>query len=477
MTDNKDDGSGTPPEEPEVIIVPPEDQDVIPPENTDGDVGQSGFADTVEAEEDKSSSAKTGSRTGMWIAGLVVVAFVAGFIAWPKLAPTLEPWLPESLKPGAGRIAEVTKALDELALRIATLKDETADKNAVVDLGDRLEAHIKEALTSLAEVQKQIDRLSTSAEPDEAIADQLSNLANRLAGLEEKSGATVADLVGRIDSLEARPATVTEDNNQEDAGQSTDPNAGNAVDAAVAGLRDRLSRLEEDIQSSSQQTTNEHSHQNQDTAISELQSLTSELAERLASAESRLAAVASASTGGASAVLVAAAGQLRSQVESGKAYTSDLEVVKKLAATDQDLQAIVAGLQKSADGLPALAALKKQFASVASEIVAANRAPADNWMEKVWQRLSSLVTVRRTGEVSGDDAGARVARAEQYLATNNLAAAVAEMNGLADEAAKVAVPWLQQAQRRLDTLAALDQLTRLAVQRLASPAASAGASE
>ena len=89
-------------------------------------------------------------------------------------------------------------------------------------------------------------------------------------------------------------------------------------------------------------------------------------------------------------------------------------------------------------------------------------------------KLSELVSVRPVGEdVAGDDAAARVARAEAVLARSDLAGAVAELDGLGGEAAASAAPWLGDARARLDAETALAALQSLAVARLA-PAGSGG---
>jgi hypothetical protein len=89
-------------------------------------------------------------------------------------------------------------------------------------------------------------------------------------------------------------------------------------------------------------------------------------------------------------------------------------------------------------------------------------------------KLSELVSVRPVGEdVEGDDAAARVARAEAVLAKGDLAGAVAELEGLTGQAAEAAAPWLADARARLDAEAALAALQSIAVARLA-PAGSGG---
>jgi hypothetical protein len=70
------------------------------------------------------------------------------------------------------------------------------------------------------------------------------------------------------------------------------------------------------------------------------------------------------------------------------------------------------------------------------------------------------------GDVVGDDAGARVARAEVRLAEGALAAAVAELEGLSGAPATAAAGWLDDARARLAADQAVAALQAAAVTRL-----------
>jgi len=79
--------------------------------------------------------------------------------------------------------------------------------------------------------------------------------------------------------------------------------------------------------------------------------------------------------------------------------------------------------------------------------------------------------VRPVGEVAGDDAGARVARAEVRLSQNDLAAAVKELEGLSGPPADAAAPWLGDARARASVDHVVSALQAAAVTRLGSTAA------
>ncbi|HEX6980927.1 MAG TPA: mitofilin family membrane protein, partial [Alphaproteobacteria bacterium] len=82
-----------------------------------------------------------------------------------------------------------------------------------------------------------------------------------------------------------------------------------------------------------------------------------------------------------------------------------------------------------------------------------------SWWRPLLDRLTSLVTIRRIGEVDGDTPEAVVARAERRLAADDLAGAVAELERLQGAPAAAAGSWLADARARLTAEAALAGLT------------------
>ncbi|MBT4020599.1 MAG: hypothetical protein HOE62_21795 [Alphaproteobacteria bacterium] len=475
MSDKKDND----PDEPEVIIVPPEDQDIMPPEDRP-------FVD-AEATPVEDVAVKGRSRTGTWIALLVVAAFVGGFVAWPKLSPTLEPWLPESLKPGSSRLVEVTKALDELAVRIATLKNNAIGQDVLVDLEDRIKLR-------LSDLQKRIAELAARPELPGDFMELVGALNSKIEETATGLKQDMADL--RAQLIKASASETGTNENTSDAVSADEGGLFGArlglISDALADLSNRVAELENhpaqslNGQPAARQTATSqnmaHEHGDLAAEVSALKSLTSDLLTRLSIAEAGLAVVAEAntrtnadntSTSNISAALVVAAGQLRGRVESGQAYKSDFKTVQSLVGDNASLAPALSDLRSSTDGVPALSVLMREFADTAPAMLAANRSPANGWMEKIGQRLASLVTVRRTGHVDGDDAAARIARAENHLASGDLAASVAELKSLPAPVALVAAPWLQRASLRLKALAALEQLTRHAVQQLAQPSEAA----
>jgi uroporphyrinogen-III synthase len=168
--------------------------------------------------------------------------------------------------------------------------------------------------------------------------------------------------------------------------------------------------------------------------------------------------------------LVLALGQLREALERGAPYAPALATARSLAADDQAVMPLLAPLDAGADrGVPTRADLRARFDKVAAE--AARRdtvAAADGWWGPLAERLSSLISVRRVGEVDGDTNAALLARAEQRLEADDLAGAVAEVEKLQGAAAAPAQAWLADARARLQADAAFARLSAYAL-RSGSP--------
>jgi hypothetical protein len=121
-------------------------------------------------------------------------------------------------------------------------------------------------------------------------------------------------------------------------------------------------------------------------------------------------------------------------------------------------------------GAPAAADLARQFPSIASRALAAERASgATTWLGRLWAGLSNLVVVRRIGDAKGADSEAILARAGARLDAGDLAGAVAQLRALKGSAKATLAPWLAEAQARLAVDRALTALAGRMAQALARP--------
>lgn len=158
--------------------------------------------------------------------------------------------------------------------------------------------------------------------------------------------------------------------------------------------------------------------------------------------------------------LVLALGQLGDAVSRGAPYASALTTARSIAAEDQTVLPLLSSLEPGAErGIPTHADLRARFDRVAAEAARHDTvSAADGWWRPVADKLASLISVRRVGDVDGDSATSRLARAEQRLAADDLAGAVAEVEKLQGPAAAPVQSWLSDARARLAADAALAQL-------------------
>ena len=207
---------------------------------------------------------------------------------------------------------------------------------------------------------------------------------------------------------------------------------------------------------------------------------------RLADADKRIAALEAKSQAAGAAsrdsAFVLAVGQLREAVRDGKPFADALSGLRAIAGDDRETAGAIAMLQPYAGGGVAdLATLRARFALAAPRIAAAAPRPAKGWIDRVLARLSSLVSIRRTGPAAAAGKGpeAAVARAEMALDTGDIAGAVRALEGLTGAAGDAAAPWLAGARARLAADAAVATLESEAIGRIGgagAPHAASGAS-
>jgi len=162
--------------------------------------------------------------------------------------------------------------------------------------------------------------------------------------------------------------------------------------------------------------------------------------------------------------LIVAVGQLRETVLSGRPYAEPLEAVVALSKKKNELaEAIAALTPKKKQGIVTLRALADQFPSIARAVIRAEMKNDGGFLNRIWQRVSSLVTIRRVGEIDGAETDAILARAERRLIAGELAAAINIIEGLKGPASAAVQVWLDQAKIHLSAVLALARMQRQAI--------------
>ncbi len=167
--------------------------------------------------------------------------------------------------------------------------------------------------------------------------------------------------------------------------------------------------------------------------------------------------------------LALAAGQIRTALARGAPYAAPLAILDSLRDGDAKLDAAVARLRATSEtGAATGAALELSFGALVPDLLAASRSgSSDDLVDRLADRINDIVSIRRTGaDVAGDSVEARIARAELLLAERDVAAAVAELDGVSGAAGDLLAPWMARARGHLDARAALSDIEAQAIARL-----------
>ena len=100
-------------------------------------------------------------------------------------------------------------------------------------------------------------------------------------------------------------------------------------------------------------------------------------------------------------------------------------------------------------------------------LIKTEKKKSDEFLERTWQRVSSLITIRRIGEIHGEETDAILARAERRLIAGELTAAIDLMENLKGPASAAARDWLDKAKAHLSAALALAEMQNRAISKLA----------
>lgn len=379
------------------------------------------------------------------------VAVIALLVAAGGVALSQFPQVPSG---SAARLASLTErvsavegsgpaptATADSSGEIQALKDRIAAADERVN---NLSLLIDEIRTVQATAAANPPASESAAAAPAVTMDQISELTGR-----------IHDLAQRVEAQEQAPAP---------AETSAAAPASDAVLADVASLKGELDALKAEIGRIEEAQTGLSSRVADDVSSVRAE-LSAELEDRAAALAGRIDEVASTaqqsldagnSRVASRAALVLAAGRLRDAANTGEPYAGAWNAVTALGVSPGEHEAIAAN---AATGVPTLAAIQAGFADAASAAIVADQVgTGEGWMDGALRRMGSLVSIRRTGNLEGDTTEAALARAEQKLQSNELAAALAELAVLTEAPAKAMQSWLDGARRRQALDQAIDAL-------------------
>lgn len=342
-----------------------------------------------------------------------------------------------------------------------------ADRAAVASLERRVADLDRAVRETSARIQPAPD-LAPLARRVEAVDTARAALESRLAAVEGRpadsaagaatAGTSVdlAPLTRDVEALKAALATVVAAQSRGEPGPAT---AAPTVDLAAVDSRiqsllapqaGRIGDVEARVQ-------------NLGTEVKTAVEATQTLATRITALDG---ARAQANGAGQRAALLVGIEMLRSAVDRGTPYATELRALKALGANAAGLQPLEASSER---GLTPTALLARRFTDMAATLVKAAPRPTDGSLfDRLAANAQSLIRIRPVGEAAGDDTPIVVGRIEAKLNRGDLSGALADFDRLPEAAKVVAKDWERDARARLASEAALKRMADEAIGALAT---------
>jgi hypothetical protein len=268
----------------------------------------------------------------------------------------------------------------------------------------------------------------------DALSSQVETLSQQLSSSTAQAGPDVpAELAARLDSLESGLADVAARSGE--AGSETVMLA--PIEERIAGLEAKIAALGEGSSTADPALAAEvdalrTAQSGVQASLSELQSGSEALSDKLSKLESEQAALAEQVDAPSRQIDVAraiAAAGLKSAIDRGGSFMSELEAFASVAPDDPAVGEL---RDLAARGVPSRSDLVAGFSDAASKAIAAADPgdPEAGLVDRLMSSAMSVVKVRKVGDVAGDSAEAITARAEARLLNGDLDAAVTEWNAL-----------------------------------------------
>lgn len=185
------------------------------------------------------------------------------------------------------------------------------------------------------------------------------------------------------------------------------------------------------------------------------------LTDRLAAAEAKVASLGNAQpmAGGEAAVRAIAITALRRAAEGSAPFATEVDVAASLGIAASDIAEL---RPLAATGVPTTATIAAEFPATADAILSASSAgdPNAGFLDRVVSGLGGLVSIRPAGPIAGSDPAAIVSRMEAAAEAGDLAAALAERDGLPDAGKQASAAWAAQASARVTVDTLVDRIAR-----------------
>ncbi|MTI42891.1 hypothetical protein E1178_04640 [Roseibium hamelinense] len=362
------------------------------------------------------------------------------------------------------RVAELETRLSGLEGTVANAVS-GSDSSGAADTSSALEA-LKSDVASLT---TRIDDVASQlgAEGGAASGGGAAVSADALAGLESKVAGIETNLNAATETASSAQQSVTSLQNDMNALQSKVENAEATAKAAQTAVAtsdtslktladsqarasDTLASLSSDIQTMAQ---------TQSASLAEIKSELAAMSARIATVESTMGD-ATAREVAARALSVSA---LKSAVDSGRPYQTELAAVKAGLPADTDLAALEAHAE---NGIAPVSVLIAEFPGVARKMFGTFAQPeqSGDLLDSFLASAKSIVSVRGPGDADGSGPAATLRRMENAVSNGNLSAALTAYQELPAAAQAAGSDWAARAKARVE----VDGLTEKASQEVLS---------
>lgn len=350
-------------------------------------------------------------------------------------------------------VAGLSSRLGALETKIVEFANSAGD-NVANDFGPDIATLKSELKAVRGDMENITSAPATSAEPDQsglsALQERIATLetavdasqtgsgsANELTGSVGKLTTSVSDLRGRMQEVEASAKATR--------------SAVAVSETSLKTLADSQTRLSETVTTLSSEL--QTASKSDAAAMTEVRGEIDVFSTRLASLEGTMGN-ATAREMAARALSVSA---LKSAVDSGRSYETELAAVKASLPEGTDLAALQAHAK---DGIAPVSVLIAEFPAIARDIHGTFSEPdrSAGLLDSFIAGAKSIVAVRGPGDVDGTGSEASLRRMENAISKGDLSKGLAAYETLPDAAKQVGADWAARAKARVS----IDQLTEAA---------------
>ncbi|WP_415715190.1 mitofilin family membrane protein [Roseibium sp.] len=353
-------------------------------------------------------------------------------------------------------------ALSALETKVSDLEGKL-EAAALADLAPAIEA----VKTDLASLRSDMSSISTG----EGVPVDLTPLEDRVSKLESETNSTtteatqlsgsVTDLSTELGGLKTSLADVENRLQNTEATAKAAQTAVSTSDVSLKTLADSQARATETLSSLSADIKSVGDANS--AGLEDIRAELTALSKRLAQLESTMGDATARETA-ARALSVSA---LKSAVDSGRPYETELAAVKAGLPSDIDLKALETHAQA---GVEPVSVLIAQFPGVARKMFMTFSEPdhSGDVLDSLLASAKSIVTVRGPGDADGSGPEAALRQMENAVSNGNLNDAIAAYDKLPEAAQTAGSDWVARAKARVEVDALTDKASQEVLNALAA---------